>query len=1167
MNNQIHALEERIRILEQEVNNYRQVSEHSLEWSVLRSENGREYFVSPSCFYITGYSPEEFLADPELFTKIIFNDDLNPVKEKSDRYRSEDENTMQIEFRILTKDGMTKWIEHHCFKKRNAEGVFICFHGVYSDITERKKSEEALRFSEEKFQKAFHQNPCLVGISTMDTGEYVEVNHSFYDTLGFSPEEVIGKRAADLFKDYTSKRDKFISKIMSQGFIKNEEVVINKKDSTDVIVSLAAEVLRLKDKDHLLVSAFDITELRQTRNDLIYYSGLLEILMDISTNYINLPILQIDKGLNEALKKVGNFVAADRAYLFVYDLEKQTATCTHEWCNEGVVCQKEMFQRVSLEFFADYNSHRHGKVFHVPDVDQLADDRFGRILLSLGIKSLITIPLMDGEECIGFVGFDSVSTPHNFSEREQAIFDLFSKVLVNISLREKDHKELVLSNQRFNAIYENAPIFLAALDKNDNAVLWNKHCERTFGYTLEELQLASDPLKLLFPDPEIRNAVYKVATQSPIGEFVTWYPFTKNGEQLITNWLNFALPDGMIINLGYDITSQRQAEEKFQESEARYKMLFENMNEGFMLCEIICDENGLPVDWKYLLRNPAFEKHTGMKIDHAEGKRIKEIIPDFSPALIQLYGKVALTGEPIKAEDYEHNTQRYYEVSVFSPKRGQFAVLGQDITERKKLQTALFESEKKYRQLVELANEGIWAIDAEAKTTYVNPFMAEMLGYEVEEMIGKPLLAFMTEKNIEIAKNNLERRNQGISEQHDFEFVCKDGKLKFAIINTSPIYNEAGSYIGALALISDITRRKKAEQELLQIIERFNLLSENSRTVYWEVDKQGMCTYVSEGCRSVYGYEPEEIVSTKHFFDICPDWYRHGFIETAFEIFDRAEQFKSFENPIQKKDGQIIWVLTNGLPIFDVDGNLIGYRGSDTDITIEKNQKDLLSTNFREIKQYQSRLQNLNAQLIELEEVERSKIAEFLHDDLGQILAIIHIKLTALLVNENYKSNLEEAINSTAGLLNTAIDECRKLTYELNPPILKEHGLIEALEWKLNEVKKHTQIAIRIDSYSEHLDYEPKQKILLYRIISELINNAVKHSGCSKIWIEIRPLDEKNIFSVHDDGVGFHYDPKDHDFEKHTFGLFNINERLLAFSGQLNVESAPGKGTKVSVVI
>lgn len=138
-------------------------------------------------------------------------------------------------------------------------------------------------------------------------------------------------------------------------------------------------------------------------------------------------------------------------------------------------------------------------------------------------------------------------------------------------------------------------------------------------------------------------------------------------------------------------------------------------------------------------------------------------------------------------------------------------------SERKHMEEELRESEKKYRQLIETLQEGIWVIDKDANTTFVNPRMAEMLDYTVEEMLGKSLFNFMDENGVKLAKYNMERRKQGFAEQHDFEFTRKDGSRIYTTLETSSLSDEKGNFVGALAGVINITRRKLREEELKKV--------------------------------------------------------------------------------------------------------------------------------------------------------------------------------------------------------------------------------------------------------------------------------------------------------------------------------------------------------------
>ncbi len=166
--------------------------------------------------------------------------------------------------------------------------------------------------------------------------------------------------------------------------------------------------------------------------------------------------------------------------------------------------------------------------------------------------------------------------------------------------------------------------------------------------------------------------------------------------------------------------------------------------------------------------------------------------------------------------------------------------ISHDVTKRKLAEEALRISEKKYRQIIETASEGIWMIDAEGRTTFVNPRMASMLGWTVDELQGTSLLDFVPDEFKATVIAQLERRRQGISEEYDARFIKKDGNTIWAIVSTTPVFDENDQYVGALKMITDITDRKRAEaQELalaaerqrVQILKRFiNDISHDFRT-------------------------------------------------------------------------------------------------------------------------------------------------------------------------------------------------------------------------------------------------------------------------------------------------------------------------------------------------
>ncbi|MBI4492244.1 MAG: diguanylate cyclase [Chloroflexi bacterium] len=138
--------------------------------------------------------------------------------------------------------------------------------------------------------------------------------------------------------------------------------------------------------------------------------------------------------------------------------------------------------------------------------------------------------------------------------------------------------------------------------------------------------------------------------------------------------------------------------------------------------------------------------------------------------------------------------------------------------EHERAEAALRESEQRYRRIVETAQEGIWVLDAESKTTFVNRRMAEMLGYTVAEMLGAPLSAFMDEEGRAMAAASLERGSQGMTQQHDLKFRSRDGSDLWAIVTTNPLLDAEWRYAGLLAMVADVTDRKRAEEEQARFI-------------------------------------------------------------------------------------------------------------------------------------------------------------------------------------------------------------------------------------------------------------------------------------------------------------------------------------------------------------
>jgi PAS domain S-box-containing protein len=281
-----------------------------------------------------------------------------------------------------------------------------------------------------------------------------------------------------------------------------------------------------------------------------------------------------------------------------------------------------------------------------------------------------------------------------------------------------------------------------------------------------------------------------------------------------------------------DVTERKQTEENLRESEERYRGLFNQMTEGFALHEIICDNLGQPRDYRFLEINPAFEALTGLHRENVVGRQMSQVLPDEDPLWVDIYGKVALTGEPIHFENYSPVLNKHYEVFAYRPGLRQFATLFVDITERKEAEEALRDSEERYRKLVETSPAGIYVLQ-DGIYTFANPVGLGLLGLASQDELSKtPAIEFIAPEYRKTIRKRIKRADQGENNRPlEIELLAVDGSRRMVETRSVPIQVNGRSAVFIQS--EDITARRQYEEEvrssLIQIELQRRLLEQRER--------------------------------------------------------------------------------------------------------------------------------------------------------------------------------------------------------------------------------------------------------------------------------------------------------------------------------------------------
>jgi PAS domain S-box-containing protein len=379
-----------------------------------------------------------------------------------------------------------------------------------------------------------------------------------------------------------------------------------------------------------------------------------------------------------------------------------------------------------------------------------------------------------------------------------------------------------------------------------------------------------------------------------------------------------------------------------------------------------------------------------------------------------------------------------------------------------------------------------------------------------------------------------------------------DGQRKIIRNSAAPVRNSDGVIVGAVIVNEDVTDRVRAEEALRRSEDELRLVVDTIPVMAWTLGADGIVDFLNRRWTEYSGLSLEHYVSD-------PTGPIHP--EDATRVLERwrvqlgiGEGYDD-EMRLRRADGEYRWFLVRTAPLRDQQGNIVKWYGVSTDIEDRKRAEQAL-------RQASDRLRILSRRRVQVQEEERQRLARELHDQVGQLLTAAKIDVqSAGALSEDPEVN--DKLIGVARILETVLQEVRKISFALRPPVLDDLGLAPALRWMLSDLARSAGLKAEFLADSSLRRADAESETACYRVAVEAVTNAIRHAGARKIAMELRNVDRTIQLRVRDDGRGFDLAKIERGGERERLGLSGMHERTLAVGGQFEIKSAPGEGTEI----
>ncbi len=830
----------------------------------LADQQGNMYEANPAMLKLLGYSLEELkgLSVSAMYQDATDRNYLIGQLKQSGFLRD-------WHVRLRRKDGtvFSALVNTDLIQHENAQLLLT----TVRDITLQQQFEEALKQQKNFFEQMFLQSS--VSTQILDHEGWCErVNSKLSQIFGVEPQHIEGK-VYNIFNDQeiiSKGIDKVLAKVFREGKTVEWQVLFDighasESPSQQVDVKEKKKVWydnwaypifdENKRLSHVIIQHTDISRRKEVEQKLERSLELQQMLLKLATEFVNMPVDQLDEQISKTLVMVGEFIKVDRAYLFSYDFIKGIMTNTHEWCSPGTRPEIDNLQAVPNDAIPEWvESHLAGKLIHIPRVADLPEkSELRAILEAQDIQTLITLPLFVKGRCVGFVGFDAVHDIRIWDDDELNILHVLAQILSNAQERKSTESALKSEAMRRKILMDASYDGIAIFDQDYRLVDANRRFAEMLDYTFEELRSRRIwEIDAVHEESEIRKVFSDIVSVSQT--FETKH-HRKGGTVLdVEVSASGARVDDspLIFTLCRDITQRKRTEliQQIQYNIANAVVSVDLLNELFSIVQHelnkMIDATNFFVAFYDEKRNLLFAPFE---------KDEKDAVPGYWTAEKSLTGKVIMAKAPllIRKDEIKALADRgeieyigaRAEVWLGVPLNIGGKVTGAivvqsydnpaafdrqsvDILEIVANQLSNYIERKRSQEealmlskAIEQSPVSIVITDPAGCIEYVNPKFCEITGYSMEDVIGQNPRILKSGAQDEAFYEHLWRTiTAGGDWNGEIQNRKKNGDLYWENAIISPILNQQGKITHFLGLKEDISEKKNIMTQLLAAKEK-----------------------------------------------------------------------------------------------------------------------------------------------------------------------------------------------------------------------------------------------------------------------------------------------------------------------------------------------------------